>query len=798
VELRAHQQRALDAITAAAADGHERMTVASACGSGKTLVAQRAAQHLAPQGAVLVLLPTRALLTQTVRRWREAGHTGVAVGVCTLGQAESGLRWQEARMLRDSSEIARALATSGPVTVFCTYSSLHRIRTAHEQNHLPAWDLIVADEAHRTCSAFGEGWGMVHDDRAIPAKVRLYMTATPRVWGADTQLLAHPDMERPPLATMDHADIFGPTVYRLGMAEAIERGILADYQVLLPVVDTDAADLHAILSSRYRGTTAHHDGLRNAAVQVAVLRAIVEQGLRRVLVFHNRIALAEAFAGTLPETARQLPAPLHHPHLWARAIHSQHSAEERRLLLEDFGTLDAACKVLSNVRVLNEGVDMPDVDGVVFIDPRYSLIDAIQAIGRGLRQPPGAGKKTTLVIPVYLHSGTATADLMRDSAFANMITLLQALRAHDETFMDRIALPVRSAGSAVSAQRSAFYAQPERAVQLAHVLGVKIQLPAIGSWDTALTVAADYHALHGDLHVPPDYCTKQGFALGEWLASIRLRHLLGRHLPSKRRQVLDGLGFSWSGQTPTTFDIRAARARAWAAQHGHLIVPVKEEYGGYRLGEWLSRMRHKAKAGHLTAAQIQVLDAIDPHWNPVWPLDWQRRYHHAKAALAAPAPAGTVQPSAERRRSVAADWFASQYLHFFHLHPGQQALLFALRTAPPPGGRARWALYIGMGHAAVFLAREGHLDISPEHREPWYGPPMERDPHAFALGAWLHHVRTRPRTLPREMQRSLDTLLVAAAERPAPAGPPPGGPSGERPQPTRSAHREGLQQPAVE
>ncbi|MFJ2633321.1 hypothetical protein ACIO6U_15465 [Streptomyces sp. NPDC087422] len=132
---------------------------------------------------------------------------------------------------------------------------------------------------------------------------------------------------------------------------------------------------------------------------------------------------------------------------------------------------------------------MPDVDAVVFAAPRYCVIDAIQAIGRGLRQPPGAGKKTTLVIPVYLHNGADIAGLLHDSQFANLLTLLQALRAHDGSFMDRIALPARTRAARTRSSaggRDVFYAQPERAAQLARVLGCSGHAAVPGAADLVL------------------------------------------------------------------------------------------------------------------------------------------------------------------------------------------------------------------------------------------------------------------------------------------------------------------------
>jgi superfamily II DNA or RNA helicase len=766
VELRGHQSEALAAIEAAASRGEQRMTAVAACGSGKTLIAQQAAQRLAGQGAVLVLMPTKALLTQTVRRWREAGRPGLALGICSLSQNASGLAPGEAVMTRHPRAITRAMRVGGPVTVFSTYGSLHRIECAHEQHGLPAWDLVIVDEAHRTCSAFGDGWGTIHDDAAIPAKIRIYMTATPRIWDTPAPDELVPFMERTPLATMDHREIFGPTVFELGMAEAIERGILADYQVILPIVDD--TDLHAILAAHHPGATAHHNGLRNAAVQVAVLRAISEHQLRRVLVFHNRVAVAEAFAGSLPRTAREVGEPLRVESLWARAIHSRQPGDWRRDLLDDFADPDRACAVLSNVRVLNEGVDMPDVDAVVFADPRYSIIDAIQAIGRGLRQPPGAGKKTTLVIPVYLRRGADIADLLRDSAFASLLSLLQALRAHDESFMDRIALPARSPSTAAEGRRI-FYAQPERAAQLARALGLEITLPAIGSWEQALASATRYRARFGHLDVPAGYTDPDAFALGACLASLRLRHLLGR-LPAEHKLALDALGMPWSAPA-RTFESMLERARAWAAEHGHLSVPVKEDIGGHPLGTWLATQRRKATTGRLPAAHQQALDAIDPYWNPPWSPEWQRKYTRAKALIGGlgkrwrSSSQSYEQASREHRTTM--DWIHKQQLRFFDLDEGQQALLLKIPIPPMPEGTyyhsrydpERHAFSDALGHAAAFRAREGHLDVPHDHREPpWWGSGNVHS-SMFPLGEWIHRCRTHPEVLTEEQRRALEALL---------------------------------------
>ncbi|SOE19065.1 DEAD/DEAH box helicase family protein [Streptomyces sp. OK228] len=419
--LRPHQQEALAAITGAYARGERRVTAVSACGTGKTLTAVATARHIAADGRVLVAVPTLELLTQTIRRWREGGRTGLMVGLSSMSQPRSGLPRRTARMVKRPADLTRIVAEQdGPTTVFVTYASLPGLQQAHHSGQLPAWDLIVVDEAHRTCMSTQEGWGAIHDDRAIPARLRLYMTATPRIFTAGL-------WDGAPTATMDRRDIFGPVVYRFGMAEAIERGILADYQVVMPVVGD--SQLRSILT-RKPHLDPQHGGLRAAALQVAVLRAITDHDLQRVLVFHNRIEAAEAFSQDLPDTAVQLKRP----DLRAFWVDGTQRIDERRSRLSAFQNADG-CAVLSNVRVLAEGIDIPAIDSVVFAAPRNSVVDAIQAIGRALRLVPGRGKKATLVLPVYLPDGRATEQALHDSQFEGIYTILQALRAHDVSWV---------------------------------------------------------------------------------------------------------------------------------------------------------------------------------------------------------------------------------------------------------------------------------------------------------------------------------------------------------------------------
>ncbi|MFD7978745.1 Helicase associated domain protein [Streptomyces sp. NPDC059071] len=753
--LRPHQTEAADAALAAFASGERRATVVSACGTGKTLTAAHIADQTAGEGHVLVVVPTLELLAQTIQRWRQAGRGGTAIGVSSMKQTTSGLSTEQAIMTTDADEAAQLIEqTRGAVTVFVTYGSLPRIRHLHEQHQIPAWDLAVIDEAHRATRRSDEGWGIIHDDAQIPAKLRLYMTATPRIFRTPAPMNGLSSLfESMPDATMDRVDIFGPTVYRLGLADAIERGILADYRVVMPVIED--TDLRTILTAPPAGTS-HHNGLRTAALHVAVLRAIADYDLRRVLVFHNRIAAAHAFAKALPGTACQVTGDLTIPDLWSHAVDSTQKPWQRRWLLQDFEATSRRA-VLSNVRVLNEGVDIPAIDAVVFAAARRSVIDAIQSIGRALRQQAGEGKKATLVIPVYLPDGASAHDILAGTSFGGLWNILQALRAHDDTFLDRVAMP-HSSGPSGRLTRKVHYHLPERALEIAHALGLEITLPPTGDWDQAHTSATSYRDTYGHLDVPADYEGPDGFALGEWIGHQRTRHTIGRLSP-EHRAALDDLGMLWlppGDDFPRMLD----HARAWAAQHGHLAPPHDAMHGGHRVGRWIAECRRKAKAGTLTPTQGQALTDIDPWWNPPFTVTWRRFYAYAKAHVDRHGN-GHVPNAYKTPDGVPlGQWISRQRNHFHTLHPTQAQLLLAIHLGPyaeslydGPRGTGRDREFREYLQAAVsYLTREGHLRVPARHIEILWND------HPVLLGAWIHKIRKAPENLTEEQRKALERV----------------------------------------
>ncbi|MEU9256331.1 DEAD/DEAH box helicase family protein [Streptomyces sp. NPDC048270] len=296
--LRAHQTEAVDAAVHAlgsvpSAGAGLRSTIVSACGTGKTFMGVHTALRVARTGRVLVLVPTLDLLVQTFAAWREAGRAGTMVAVYSL-HTDAELAAAGVRCTTNARRLLEWAGGAARVTAFATYASLPVLAEAHRAG-LRRWDLVV-DEAHRTSGPWGKPWAAVHDDAVLPAGRRLYLTAAPRV--ADPWTAAgdgHDEAENEPtlVASMDDEQVFGPVVYRLSLAEAIARGLLARYQIIVLEIRDQA--LSGGIPSKERSET-EVAAAQLEALTTAVFKAAATHQLDRVMTFHHRVADARALA----------------------------------------------------------------------------------------------------------------------------------------------------------------------------------------------------------------------------------------------------------------------------------------------------------------------------------------------------------------------------------------------------------------------------------------------------------------------------------------------------------------------
>ncbi|MGW7197329.1 Helicase associated domain protein [Streptomyces chryseus] len=784
VRLRKHQSQAVHAAHTALRHT-ARTSVVMACGTGKTYVAARTAARVAPQGTRLVLLPTLELLAQTIDDWRTAGMTGPVLALCSKRpNATTG-----AVPYSTSAAVLTATVHQNPtLTVFATYHSLVRVQEAHHHLALPPWSLIIVDEAHRTSGDLGKRWAAVHDDDLVPAHKRLYLTATPRIWSAGEP---GEDEDSSLVASMDDVNLYGETCYRLPLAESIDLDLLADYRVV--VMEVHEATIRTRLGISDRATEAE---LRQAALQIAVLRAMAELDLRRVVSFHHRVADAHDFAATLPETAARLyaldetgtgcPDP---GELWTAALDGTQDPALRRHLLDRFDgrgeDLTPAHRTLvANARLLGEGVNIPSIDTVVFADPKESIVDTVQAVGRALRQKPGQGKKATLIVPVYIAPGENADDLLDSNLYRPLWRVLQALRAHDDRIADRLTVPQQPSYGAPNDQDSdavpvdVVFDRTFPADTIAQAFRLRVLHPREANFRRGLEAATAYHSTHGHLDVPQLHDDENGFALGRWVNRMRTAYATGS-LKSSQIKLLQHLGMIWNLRAQAA-ERGLLHARNYASRHGHLAARSGEVIGDFPVGRWLTNRRRAARERAVQGLEPDTTDAalaeLDPYWNPPWPIGWQRLYYTARTY----ADASIVLDDLPNDFLTDDDeplgtWVSAQSTEYTTLHPEQIRLVRELGITliddakdalPQPTGRAaRQQRQLEQGLAAVeaFRAREGHVRIRQRDTVTVAG-------EQHKVGQWLNNLRKRWDTLPDEHVQAIIAAGLTRHAQPIDAG----------------------------
>ncbi|MEU9558335.1 DEAD/DEAH box helicase [Streptomyces fumanus] len=476
-----------------------RATIVSATGSGKTITAAACALESFADGRILVTVPTLDLLVQTAQAWRAVGHRAPMVAVCSL-ESDAVLNSLGVRTTTNPIQLA-LWAGHGPVVVFATYASLvdredidaaegqRKVRGPLETalaggerlygQRMDGFDLAIVDEAHGTAGDLGRPWAAIHDNARIPADFRLYLTATPRILGAPRPQKGA-DGQEVEIATMadDPNGTYGAWIAELGLSEAIEREILAGFEIDV----LEIRDPSPVLGESEEARR----GRRLALLQTALLEHAAAYNLRTVMTFHQKVEEAAAFAEKLPETAAELymndasdadlaaadklpkssidaefyelEAGRHVPpdRVWSAWLCGDHLVAERREALLQFANgIDANNRrvhraFLASVRVLGEGVDITGergVEAVCFADTRGSQVEIVQNIGRALRlNRDGSTKVARIIVPVFLEPGEDPTNMVASASFRPLVAVLQGLRSHDERLVEQFASRALTSG----------------------------------------------------------------------------------------------------------------------------------------------------------------------------------------------------------------------------------------------------------------------------------------------------------------------------------------------------------------
>ena len=471
-KVRPHQEEAIQAVCEGLATA-DRGQLIMACGSGKTFTSLEIATRLAGEGKrVLYLVPSLSLMSQTIREWHYNRRVDIfSSAVCSDVQVgrildsrkdeiQASLLESPIPVTTDANKLVQKAFSSHKekmLVVFSTYQSIQVISDAQKKG-LPEFDLIICDEAHRTTGVESRGeqedtnFIKVHDNDNVRGKKRLYMTATPRIYRKPTKKKAV--AENLTLYSMDDEDRYGKELYALSFKDAIKKKLLTDYKVLILTLPEEEVSLAAQKQLEQGGSTLSID---EATKILGIYKAIVkgydrdegeeEPGapMKRVLAFCNTIDFSKELKSGFSKVIE-----VYHKYLEEKGITEKHAhalceiehvdgtqaSNERtrslNWLAEDSPHEERTCRLLTNVRCLSEGVDIPALDGIIFVHPRKSEVEVIQAVGRVMRRAEGKDIGY-VIIPVAVRADRAVHEAMtKDTTYEVVWQILNALRSHDE------------------------------------------------------------------------------------------------------------------------------------------------------------------------------------------------------------------------------------------------------------------------------------------------------------------------------------------------------------------------------
>lgn len=478
--IKEHQQKAIDK-THEYFKTHDRGKLIMACGTGKTFTSLKIAERETDNnGLVLFLVPSIALLGQTLRSWSQQASVPInAVCICSDSQvSKQEIKNDEGAVSvldlalpasTDTDFIVRQLdsirkkGNKGMTVVFSTYQSIEVISRAqakmlsHTNNEYGIFDLIICDEAHRTTGVTLKGTDesafiKVHDNNFIKAKHRIYMTATPRLYTSEARKKA--EENDAVLCSMDDVSMYGEEIYRIGFGEAVEKQLLTDYKVLiLAVGDKDITPALRDVITNEDGTITTNDASKFVGCINALSKRILgDEGLikaadplpmRRAVAFCSTIKdskataqiftdCKDAYMEDISEEDKNMMVDVVAHHVDGTMSATSRDAELMWLKAQPDN--DMECRMLTNARCLSEGVDVPSLDAVVFVSPKNSQVDVVQAVGRVMRRSEGK-KYGYIIIPVVIPEQVDGDEVLsKHPNFKVVWTVLNALRAHDDRF----------------------------------------------------------------------------------------------------------------------------------------------------------------------------------------------------------------------------------------------------------------------------------------------------------------------------------------------------------------------------
>ena len=628
---RPHQEEAISNVVSGLKTA-DKGQLLMACGTGKTLTSLWINEALNAK-RTLVLLPSLSLLAQTLREWTAASKNQFNwICVCSdksvAQQDKTADEWIEnvselgAPVTNDPLDIGKFIQDHENGVIFSTYQSSPLIAEAQKGTNVPPFDMAFADEAHRCTGKVTEAFGCILDDQKIRSFKRLFMTATPRILSSQLKNKAQSaDID---IASMDDESTFGKVLHKLSFSEAITRDLLTDYRVIVMGIDNAEVQRHISNRTISLTSTGIQTDFETLANHISLAKSIREYNLRKVITFHGRVKNAKRFSEEHPG----IRSWLNHSFQTTESVltgyvSGEMSSLERSTKINRLRNLgEEEIGILSNARCLSEGVDVPTLDAITFIDPRSSQVDIIQAVGRSIRK---SNSKTYgyIILPVYLGDTEDAEEGILASRFKVAWEVILALKSQDDSLaevLDRLRVEIGKNG-----YEKTIYAGIDKIIfdlpqKVEQTIGNSIRTILVRSstenWKEVYGMLLRYAEEEGHARPPIAYPT-----IGKWINKQRVLFKQGQ-LPKERIRLLETLpGWTWDVleyEWQESYD----QLVGFSKVNGHARPPKS-----HAIGKWIYTQRKSYRDGILSQERVSKLEALpgwcwDPH-----EFKWELKYN---------------------------------------------------------------------------------------------------------------------------------------------------------------------------
>ena len=674
-----HQVTAVTSILGEYAKGVSRTQLIMACGTGKTLTSQRIAERLEAD-LTIFLVPSLLLVQQSRSSWLDNHPRQAALSVLAVCSDTSVADDELASSIIDlpfpvtsePTEIVEFLRIPGSKVIFSTYQSFSKVSSGLiEANIKP--DLVICDEAHKLAGPKAKKLSLCLRDISLSDSKYLFMTATPKIFLPALRGVSDLDS---PVLSMNDTKTFGSVGFEYSFGAAIRDKRLARYEVvIMPITDSEArSEVEARSTFNVEGQDVDAEML---ASHIGLAKAMTKYRINRVISFHSRINRARDFANFHKLLSTTLNGPEWFQGVETAVLTGSDTTRRRRVVLDALAaTGESEFSLVTNARCLTEGIDIPALDGICFVDPKSSQIDIVQAVGRAIRRGSANKEVGYIVLPVFISQESVELGELDSGRFRHVVSVLNALRSHDENLVVTIDKLRHSLGrhGVISALPEHIYLDTSSEVppEFFEQIQAMIIRGTSASWEEFFGELERFISINGHAQLSAISQTENEKRLYRWVNTQRSQKRNGV-LSEDRTRRLNGLAhWVW-----IPFDEAWERGLAALAAHfsagGTSTVPRNFKVDGVNLFNWMRV--HRNKSDRLTPERKAQLDAF-PQWKwAPFKEAWDNNYRLLSETLAFDGDWRLTLPNETERRSLR-EWIQYQRGHrYSRLDAGQRSLL---------------------------------------------------------------------------------------------------------------------------